>query len=316
MLEAETEQTERTSWARFMGIGGARDTEKPMPLGRQLLNQMLCIVVALFVLYPILWIVGMSLDARDVQRPTELFPPEISLQAYLKVLQYPTSNPVNFVTLARNSLTLALGVAFFSVLIGISAAYIFSRFDFKLRRLLMIAILGVLMLPSIGTIAPLFVLLDKMRFTVGGELFNVRASLLGVGLAMTSGALPFAVWNLKGYLDTIPKDLAEAAMIDGASLNQVFFQIILPLARPALAVTFFLGFLTGWTEFALSWQFLSNPQHFTLAMALWNMTGQYATDAPWSAFAAMALIIALPVAVVYLLFQKQIVSGLTIGGVK
>jgi len=290
--------------------------EKRLPLGRQVLLQILCIVVALYVLYPILWIVGMSLDATNTLRPSTLFPPALSLQAYQHVLAKPTDNPVTFFTLARNSLFLAVGVAFFSVLIGVSAAYIFSRFDFRLRRVLMIAILAVLMLPGIATLAPLFVLLNQFKFTLGDSTFNLRASLLGVGLAMTSGALPFAIWNLKGYLDTIPKDLAEAAMIDGASFNQVFFRIILPLARPALAVTFFLGFLGGWTEFAISWQFLTDPQQFTLAMALFNMVGQYASDTSWSWFAAMALMIALPVALIYLLFQKQLVSGLAVGAVK
>jgi arabinogalactan oligomer / maltooligosaccharide transport system permease protein len=198
----------------------------------------------------------------------------------------------------------------------VSAAYVFSRFDFPLRKLLMVAVLAVLMMPSIATIAPLFVLLNKFTLDTGETVLNLRNSLLGVGMAMTSSLLPFAIWNLKGYLDTIPKDLAEAAMIDGASFNQVFLSIILPLARPALAVTFFLGFLTGWTEFAISWQFLTNPKTFTLAMALWNMTGPFSSDVPWSRFAAMAMIIAVPVALVYLAFQKQIVSGLTIGGVK
>jgi arabinogalactan oligomer/maltooligosaccharide transport system permease protein len=149
-----------------------------------------------------------------------------------------------------------------------------------------------------------------------GELFVLRNSLLGVGIAMISGALPFAIWNLKGYLDTIPKELEEAAIIDGASANQIFFQIVLPLAVPALAVTGFLGFMGGWTEFFLSWQFLTQPQDFTLAMALYNMTGQYAGSVPWSRFAAFSILISLPVAIVYLLLQRYIVGGLTLGGVK
>jgi arabinogalactan oligomer / maltooligosaccharide transport system permease protein len=290
--------------------------ERQLPFGKQLLFQVLCLLIAIIVLYPVMWVVAISLDARDVARPTELIPPAFSLQAYQSVFEQPTSNPVTFLELVRNSVVLAMSVALVSVLIGVSAAYVFSRFDFPLRKLLMVAVLAVLMMPSIATIAPLFVLLNKFTLDLGEDIFNLRNSLLGVGLAMTSSLLPFAIWNLKGYLDTIPKDLAEAAMIDGASFNQVFIRIILPLARPALAVTFFLGFLTGWTEFAISWQFLTQPKSFTLAMALWNMTGPFSSDVPWSRFAAMAMIIAVPVALVYLAFQKQIVSGLTIGGVK
>jgi arabinogalactan oligomer/maltooligosaccharide transport system permease protein len=158
----------------------------------------------------------------------------------------------------------------------------------------------------------LFVLLNKVPLA-GGTLRN---SLLGVGLAIISGALPFAIWNLKGYIDTIPRDLEEAGRIDGASHNQIFFRIILPLAVPALAVTGFLGFLIGWTEFALSWQFLTNASDFTLAMALQNMTTQFSDSIPWSDFAAMSILVALPVAIVYLALQKYIIGGLTLGSVK
>jgi arabinogalactan oligomer/maltooligosaccharide transport system permease protein len=91
---------------------------------------------------------------------------------------------------------------------------------------------------------------------------------------------------------------------------------MLPLATPAIAITGFLGFLSGWTEFYISWQFLTNPQNFTLAMALYNMTGQFASSTPWSHFSAMSVIIALPVSIVYLALQKYMTGGLTIGGVK
>jgi arabinogalactan oligomer/maltooligosaccharide transport system permease protein len=232
------------------------------------------------------------------------------------VLDRPTANPVTFRELATNQFLLAGGVALFSVLIGLLAAYSFSRFDYRGRKALMMGVVTVLMLPSIATIAPLYVLLNRININIGELEFNLRNSLWGVGVAMASGQLPFAIWNLKGYLDTIPRELEEAALIDGASPNQVFARIVLPLATPALAVTAFLGFNAGWTEFALSWQFLTDPKDFTLAMSLWNMTGPYSGDTPWSAFAAMALMVAAPVAIVYLLLQKYIVGGLTIGSVK
>ena len=133
---------------------------------------------------------------------------------------------------------------------------------------------------------------------------------------MVSGGLPFAIWNLKGYIDTIPKELEEAALIDGCNPTQTFALVMMPLAVPAIAVTGFVGFMGGWTEFALSWQFLTCAKDFTLTMALWNMTGQYADSVPWGIFAAMSILIALPVSVVYLALQRYIVGGLTIGGVK
>lgn len=292
--------------------------EKKIKLQRQLLLQLLLLFISFIVLFPILWVVSMSLDPRGLRPLTlTLIPANASLSAYAAVIDKPTNNPVGFWTLARNSALLGISVSFLSVLIGVFCAYAFSRFKFTGRQMIMLGIIIVLMLPTIASLAPLFVLLNKVQIPIGGgTIFNLRNSLFGVGLAMISGALPFAIWNLKGYIDTIPKDLEEAAMIDGANANQTFFQIMLPLAVPALAVTAFLGFLTGWTEFALSWQFLTNPQDFTLAMALWNMTGQYAANTPWSKFSAMAILVALPVAVVYLALQKYIVGGLTVGGVK
>jgi arabinogalactan oligomer/maltooligosaccharide transport system permease protein len=163
------------------------------------------------------------------------------------------------------------------------------------------------------TVIPLFIQLNSIHI---GD-FNLRQSLLGVGIAIVSGLLPFAIWNLKGYLDTIPKDLEEAAAVDGATRNQAFRLVILPLAVPAIAVTAFLGFVAGWTEYYFSVIFLTGdvPQ-YTLAIALNGMVGQYATQTPWAAFSAFAILFALPVSLVYLLLQRYIVSGLTLGGVK
>jgi arabinogalactan oligomer/maltooligosaccharide transport system permease protein len=241
-----------------------------LPLSKQLLYQAIALFIAFSVLFPIMWVVSLSLDPRDISRPPDfrLIPPGASLKAYSEVLKQPTANPVTFAELAFNSLKLAAGVAVFSVFIGVFAAYSFSRFEFRGRRSLMLGVVTVLMLPSVATVAPLFVMLNRINVDIGSIEFNLRNSLWGVGLALTSSSLPFAIWNLKGYLDTIPKELEEAARIDGASPNQVFFLIVLPLAVPALAVTGFLGFLTGWTEFVMSWQFLSNPKDFTLAMSM------------------------------------------------
>ncbi len=295
-----------------------RATEKKLPLGKQLLYQALTLLIAFTVIFPVLWVVSLSLDPRDIARPTEfrLIPPGASLDAYRRVLDRPTANPVTFTELALNQLKLAGSVSVLSVLLGIFAAYSFSRFEYKGRAGLMLSVLTVLILPSVATLAPLFVMLNRINIDLGGLEFNLRNSLWGVGLALTSSQLPFAIWNLKGYLDTIPRELEEAALIDGASPNQLFFRIIMPMATPVLAVTAFFGFNAGWTEFVTSWMFLTDPKDFTLAMSLWNMTGAWSGDTPWSAFAAMALMVAAPVAIVYLLLQKYIVGGLTIGSVK
>lgn len=319
-----------------MDTSGSKGGGDKLPLYRQLGIQVLCLLIVAEVMFPIMYIITLSLSSTG-QRPSklELFPKEFSLVAYEQVLTRPTANPVDFITLLRNSALLSISVGLISLLIAVSAAYAFSRFKFKARQLLMIMVFIPLLMPAVGLATPLFLLLNSFRVVdcaggvtaiypitscavgeAGKVVFNLRDSLFGVGIAMTSTALPFAIWNLKGYLDTIPKELEEAAAIDGADTNQVFFQIVLPLAAPQLAVTFFLGFIGHWQEFVLPWLFLTKPQDYTLAMTLYNMVGQYANSIPWNRFSAMAIIVALPVAIVYILLQKQIVSGLTAGGVK
>jgi arabinogalactan oligomer / maltooligosaccharide transport system permease protein len=284
-----------------------------LSLRRQIILQCLCILIAVTVLFPIAWIVSMSLDTTNA-RPTglNLIPSNPSLDAYRTVLARPTQNAVGFLQLAANSMILAVLISTLSVSIGVLAAYAFSRMKFRGRELMMIGILAVLMLPAIATLAPLYVMLNKV--VIGG--FNLRNSLPGVALAVLAGQLPFAIWNMKGYLDTIPRELEEAATMDGASRLQTFVRIILPLSTPVIAVTAFFGFIAGWTEFYFSSIFLDNQQNFTLAVALNGMVGQYAGSTPWSSFAAFSILVALPVSVVYLFLQRYIISGLTLGGVK
>lgn len=319
-----------------MDTSGNKGSGERLPLWRQLLIQLICLVITIEVMFPIMYIITMSLSPNE-SRPSylQVFPKEISFVAYQQVLDRPTANPVTFLELLRNSVILSIGVGLLALLIAVTAAYAFSRFKFKLRQILMILIFIPLLMPAVGLSTPLFLLLNNFKIlNCGGNVLavqpftscaadvtgqivvNLRDSLWGVGIAMISGALPFAVWNLKGYLDTIPHELEESGAIDGASTNQIFFQIVLPLAAPQLVVTFFLGFIGHWQEFVLPWLFLTKPGDYTLAMTLYNMTGQYASSIPWNRFAAMAIIVALPVAVIYVALQKQIVGGLTAGGVK
>lgn len=279
----------------------------------QIVLQLVCLAIGSTVLFPIVWIVGMSLDPRNISRPDSLIPPGANFDAYARVLQRPTLNPVSFFQLALNSLTLAVLISALSVGLGVLAAYAFSRMKFRGREFMMLLILAVLMLPAVATVGALYINLN--RIAIGD--FRLGGSLLGVALAVTSTQLPFAIWNMKGYLDTIPKELEEAATVDGAGKFQTFLHVVLPLATPVLAVTALFGFIAGWTEFLLAQVFIvGDPTQWTLAVALNALVGQYAGSTPWSTFAAFAVLFALPVMVVYLLLQRWIVSGLTVGGVK
>jgi arabinogalactan oligomer / maltooligosaccharide transport system permease protein len=292
--------------------------ERKLPLRRQIGLQLILLFITASVLFPIVWILSMSVDPRNLSRPDglNLIPPGASLDAYVSVIKQPTSNPISFIELAFNSLKVAIAASATSVLLGITAAYAFSRLKFRGRAALMIAVLAVLMLPSVATIIPLFIFLNQFQINLGDLSFNLRNSLLGVTLAVVAGLLPFAIWNLKGYLDTIPKDLEEAAAVDGATQNQIFRKVVLPLAVPAIAVTGFLGFLAGWTEYLTVALFIGEVSDWTLSLALNSMVGQFARTTNWSQFAAFAVLFAFPVSLVFFLFQRYLVGGLAVGGVK
>ncbi|HVL54535.1 MAG TPA: ABC transporter permease subunit, partial [Vitreimonas sp.] len=294
--------------ARTKSSGG---DERKLSLGRQVALQLLLLLITFTVLFPLIWVLSMSLDPRNLSRPTglDLVPPGASLDAYAKVIAQPTSNQISFVELALNSLKIAVGSSSIAVLLGITAAYAFSRLKFRGRETLMIAVLGVLMLPAVATIIPLYIFLNQFQINFGELSFNLRSSLIGVTLAVISAQLPFAIWNLKGYLDTIPRDLEEAAAVDGATQNQIFRKIVLPLAVPAIAVTGFLGFLGGWTEYLTVAMFVSEVSDWTLSLALNSMVGQFARTTNWSQFAAFAILFALPVSVVFFFFQRYLVGG-------
>ena len=165
-LQSRTPNQFARRMPRRRSSGGLQD-ENRLPLRKQLVRQLLCLFIAFVIIFPMLWIVSLSLDPRDISRPTEfrLIPPGASLDAYKRVFDQPTANPVKFRELAMNSLMLATSVALFAIAVGILAAYSFSRFEFKGRKAIMFSVVTVLMLPTIATIAPLFVMLNRYRST-------------------------------------------------------------------------------------------------------------------------------------------------------
>jgi arabinogalactan oligomer/maltooligosaccharide transport system permease protein len=161
------------------------------------------------------------------------------------------------------------------------------------------------MFPGVVMAIPLYLLLDTL---------GLLDSMMGLTLVYATTAVPFCVWMMKGYFDTIPKELEEAALMDGAGRWTLFTRIVLPLARPALVVTALFSFMTAWNEFILAATFLSDETSFTLPVALQRYVGDYSTE--WGRFAAGAILVSTPVMALFFALQKHLVGGLTAGGVK
>ncbi|MBW2731037.1 MAG: sugar ABC transporter permease [Deltaproteobacteria bacterium] len=205
-----------------------------------------------------------------------------------------------------NSTLIALGTTLLGVFLAATAAYAFSRFRFPGRNGGMMAFLVVQMFPATLLMIPMYVILSKLG------LLN---SILGLIFVYSTTAIPFCVWMLKGYFDTIPKELEEAALIDGASRIRIFYTIVLPLARPALAVTALFSFMTAWNEYILAATFLNREESYTLPVLLNSYVGEHGS-ANWGAFAAGAVLVSIPIVALFYALQKHLVSGLTAGGVK
>jgi arabinogalactan oligomer/maltooligosaccharide transport system permease protein len=230
-----------------------------------------------------------------------LIPEHISLDNFRIVF---TQKP--FLIWLRNSIIVSFVTTISSLFLATTAAYAFSRFKFPGQRKGMISLLITQMFPGVLMIIPQFILISKVLHLYG--------SLIGLVIIYSTTALPFSIWVLKGYFDTIPISLEESATIDGASRGRIFWQIILPLSKPAIAITGLFSFMTAWNEFILAATFLDDEMKYTLPIGLREMVGEFGAE--WGNFAASSILVAIPVVFLFMLFQKFLVSGLTAGSVK
>jgi len=205
----------------------------------------------------------------------------------------------------RNSLIVSIGTSLLGLVIAIPAGYAFSRYKFTGRDVSMFAFLLVQMFPGIIILVPYFLVMK----TLG--LLN---SHLGLILAYCVTALPLCVWMLKGFFDTVPRELEEAATLDGCNQFQVFTKVVLPLSVPAVAVTALFSFLAAWNEFLLALTFNTSNDMYTLPVGLASLISS--TGQAWGDFAAASILVSLPVALLFLFFQKFLIEGLAAGGVK
>ncbi len=255
------------------------------------------------VLYPVLWVVKMALSpSQAFSLSPSPIPEQVSAQNFMHLF---TMKDGIFWRQLFNSIVISAATTLIGVVLACTAAYAFSRFRFPGRSLGMAGFLITQMFPGVVMAIPLYILLDEIG------LLN---SLTGLILVYSTSSLPFCVWMLKGYFDTIPRDLEEAAIMDGASQWTIFTKIILPLARPAIVVTALFSFMTAWNEFILAATFLTDETMYTLPIVLQSFVGAYSTS--WGYFAAGAILVSIPVMALFFALQKSLVGGLTAGAVK
>ncbi|EKC6402630.1 sugar ABC transporter permease [Staphylococcus pseudintermedius] len=255
------------------------------------------------ILYPLLWTFGISLNPGTTLYGAKMIPDNATFANYIYLL---TDENSQYLTWYKNTLLVASANALFSVIFVTLTSYAFSRYRFVGRKYGLITFLILQMFPVLMAMVAIYILLN----TIG-----LLDSLLGLTLVYIGGSIPMNASLVKGYFDTIPKELDESAKIDGASHMRIFFQIMLPLAKPILAVVALFNFMGPFMDFILPKILLRSPEKYTLAVGLFNFINhQYANN--FTVFAAGAIMIALPISIVFLFLQKYLVSGLTAGATK
>lgn len=205
----------------------------------------------------------------------------------------------------RNSLGVGIGTMLAGLAGSATGAYALARFRFEGKQVTLIVLLAIQAFPTVLALVPIFLILKTL---------GLIGSPFGLMLAYVASALVFSTWNLKGYFDTIPRELDEAALIDGCTVTQAFIRIILPLSLPALAVTALLMFLTAWNEWVMAQTILTNEDSFTVPVGLWGLQNDYRV--PWGYFAAASIVVSIPVMALFLALQNYLRAGLTVGSVK
>ena len=262
-------------------------------------------VLVLFVaisLWPVADVVSISLRPGDQLRSTQwrLIPEGATLDSYRRLL---FDEP--FLRWLGNSLLVSAAVTATGVAVAAVGGYAFSRFRFAGRGAMMTAILTTQMFPATMLLLPLYLMIAKL---------GLVDTFLGLGVFYVSTALPFCVWQMKGFYDTIPAALEEAARIDGCTRWQSFTKVILPLAVPGLVITALFSFMSAWSEYLVAAQVLQDSDLFTLPLGLKSFQASMSTQ--WGLYAAASILVSIPVVVVFLVLSKHLVGGLTVGGVK
>ena len=269
---------------------------------KYLLIHLAIIAFVVVCVYPLLRILSVSMRPGDklISTDLSLIPAGAAFDAYVRLLK-----ETLFLRWLWNSLLITVATSFIGVSLASTAAYAFSRFRFAGKKGGLILLLSTQMIPAGMLILPLFLMIMKL---------GLMNAYLGMIIAYSVSSLPFSIWILKGYYDTIPRSLEEAALVDGTSQVGAFWRIILPLSTPALSIAFLFNFTTAWNEYLVARVVLFSSKQYTWTLGLFELQGQYITQ--WGMFAAGSMLVTIPVLIVFLYSSKWLISGLTLGSVK
>ena len=251
-----------------------------------------------FVVLPLLWIADVAIS------PGNALGGDMGNAFSLEHFSYVLSTK-SFYIWSKNSLIVSIGTTLFGLSIAIPAGYAFSRYNFRGRKESMAIFMLIQMFPGAIILVPYFMVMKTL---------GILNTSIGLIIVYSVSALPICVWMLKGYFDTIPHELEEAAMLDGCSQFQIFYKIILPLSVTAISITALIAFLGAWNEFLLALVFNTSNEMYTLPVGLASMIP--ATGQRWGDFAAASILVSTPVVVLFILFQKSLIEGLSAGAVK
>lgn len=280
---------------------GATPANKKNPLRPANIAKALGIaVLLLYALFPFYWMLTTAVDTHANSRGAGILPSGFTLDHFKTVLI-----DANFFEYIKVSLIVAAGTVLLSGAIALFAAIGVARYRFRLRTVVLVLVLMVQMVPLEALVIPLF---------LQARTLNMLNSLLGLVIVYLAFSLPFAIWNLKGFVAAVPKELEEAAYIDGAGWFRMFFSILLPLVAPGLVATSVFAFITAWNEFIFALTFMTDSSKYTVGVGLRTFFTQNTAD--WGPIMAASTIIALPVVIFFVLVQRQLSSGLTAGAVK
>lgn len=274
--------------------------------GRKIIAVLLVVLVCAFALFPFLWMISTSFKpAEEVYTNTPAFIPDHpTAQGYVEMLTTESST-FDFKKWAVNSVVIALMTTVFSMVTATLGGYGISRFRFRGRGALSYIVLTTQVLPGSLLMIPLYIIMGNL------QLLDTR---LGLVIAYATFSVPFCTWMMKGFFDSIPLSLEEAAKVDGAGRFRCFATVVMPLTVPGLVATGLFAFINGWNEYLFASTFMKSYENWTLPMGIASFQGQYTTN--WGTLMAGSVLVTIPVVVLFLALQKHLVGGMTAGAVK